>query len=209
MSQAPSTNSSSDLPLEVRGWNWGAFFLNWIWGLGNGTVLGLLMFVPFVNLAIPFVMGAKGNRWAWENRKWQSVDQFKKVQRIWSWVGLGVWVALVGFLTAMFFIVRWNMEGSPVYRLSVAQLNQSSAAMSVLGAPMETEAPMGSLVDGGSTGKAVMAYEVRGPKGRGWVFFEGHKDAECWVIDASELEMEGSGERIDILASDSQDNHSP
>lgn len=177
--------------------------------MGNGTALGLLMFVPFVNLAIPFVMGAKGNRWAWENRKWQDVAQFKKVQRIWSWVGLGFWVALVAFFAAMFHIAQWGMENSPVYRLSVAQLNQSSAAVSVLGAPVETEAPRGSLEDGPNTGKAVMAYEVRGPKGRGWVFFEGHKEAERWVIDAAQLEMEGSGERIDILASDSEDNHSP
>lgn len=199
MSQDPSRNSSSALPLEVRGWNWGAFFLNWIWGLGNGTALGLLMFVPFVNLVIPFVLGAMGNRWAWENRKWRDVAQFKRVQRIWAWVGFGFWVSLVGFVVAMVFLAQLGMRNSAVYELSVAQLNRSSAAVEVLGVPIETKSPSGSLLDSGSVGLASMAYEVHGPKGRGMVFFEGHKQSGHWMVDAAQLEVEGTGERIDLL----------
>jgi len=25
----------ADMPAEIRRWNWGAFFLTWIWGVGN------------------------------------------------------------------------------------------------------------------------------------------------------------------------------
>ena len=50
---------NSTLPPEIKGWNWGAFFLNWIWGIGNSTFIALLMFVPIVNFAMPFVLGAK------------------------------------------------------------------------------------------------------------------------------------------------------
>ena len=57
------------IPDEVRGWNWGAFLLNWIWGLGNSTFIALLMFVPVINLVMPFVLGVKGSSWAWQNRK--------------------------------------------------------------------------------------------------------------------------------------------
>ena len=56
------------VPEELKGWNWGAFFLTWIWGIGNSTYIALLMFIPLVNMILPFVLGAKGNEWAWKNR---------------------------------------------------------------------------------------------------------------------------------------------
>jgi len=40
----------SVVPPEIKGWNWGAFLLNWIWGIGNSTYIALLMFVPLVNI---------------------------------------------------------------------------------------------------------------------------------------------------------------
>ena len=51
----------SVLPPELKGWNWGAFLLNWIWGIGNSTYIAFLMFVPLVNIVMLFVLGAKGN----------------------------------------------------------------------------------------------------------------------------------------------------
>ena len=36
---------------------------------------------------MPFVLGAKGSRWAWRNGRWDSVEHFKRVQRLWAiWV---------------------------------------------------------------------------------------------------------------------------
>ena len=90
-----------DVPAEIRKWNWGAFFLNWIWGLGNSTYISLLMFVPFVNIAMPFVLGAKGSEWAWKHRHWESVAQFKKVQRQWAIAGLLVFVFITAVCTLM------------------------------------------------------------------------------------------------------------
>ena len=45
MSEIQAENTSGRgpdavLPSELRGWNWGAFFLNWVWGLGNQTSPG-------------------------------------------------------------------------------------------------------------------------------------------------------------------------
>jgi len=56
---------NSVIPPEIKGWNWGAFFLNALWGIGNSTYIALLMFVPFVNFIMPFVLAIKGNQWAW------------------------------------------------------------------------------------------------------------------------------------------------
>lgn len=75
------------VPDEIKGWNWGAFLLSWIWGLGNDTYISFLVFIPIFGLAWSFVLGVKGNEWAWQNRTWRSVEQFKKTQKTWAIAG--------------------------------------------------------------------------------------------------------------------------
>jgi hypothetical protein len=95
--------SGAAVPEEVKGWSWGAFFLTWIWGIGNSVWLALLAFVPFVNLVIPFVLGVKGREWAWQAKHWDSVEQFNKTQKTWGMVGLIL--AIIGIV----FAVLWFM----------------------------------------------------------------------------------------------------
>lgn len=91
---------SAVIPPEIRGWNWGAFFLNWIWGLANSTFIALLVFIPFVNIIMIFVLGAKGNEWAWQNKHWESIEQFKRVQKNW---------AVVGFVLFILSTIIWTI----------------------------------------------------------------------------------------------------
>ena len=87
------------IPPEIDRWNWGAFLLNWIWGVGNNTFIALLTLVPIVGFVMLFVLGAKGSRWAWRNGRWDSVEHFKRVQRLWAIWGAIIWlggIALVG-----------------------------------------------------------------------------------------------------------------
>ncbi len=86
---------AADVPL---GWNWGAFFLTWIWGVAHGVWISLLMFVPLVNLVMPFVLGAQGNALAWQSRTWPSLEAFRKRQQIWGWVGLAVFLLSLGLM---------------------------------------------------------------------------------------------------------------
>ena len=72
------------LPPQLYGWNWGAFFLNWIWGIGNNTFIALLCLFPLINIVMIFVLGAKGNEWAWQNKQWQNIEHFKRVQKLWA-----------------------------------------------------------------------------------------------------------------------------
>lgn len=76
----------ASLPAELEGWNWGAFLLTWIWGVGNRVWLSLLALIPlpFARLAMGIVLGIKGNEWAWQSRKWDSIEHFRRTQRIWS-----------------------------------------------------------------------------------------------------------------------------
>lgn len=62
MSDARIPFHSAEIPPELDRWNWGAFLLNWIWGIGNNTFIALLTFVPVVGVVMIFVLGAKGSR---------------------------------------------------------------------------------------------------------------------------------------------------
>lgn len=91
------------VPDGVRGWSWGAFFLNWIWAAGNRTWVGLLALVPYVGFIVAIVLGVKGREWAWQNKRWESVEHFNAVQRRWSIWGLCVALvpAALGILAAI------------------------------------------------------------------------------------------------------------
>ena len=96
MQNTSGQGKESVIPEEIKGWNWGAMLMNWVWGLFNGTFIALLMFVPFANFVMFFMLGAKGNEWAWRNKKWDSVEHFKSVQRKWAIAGLVILVLGVG-----------------------------------------------------------------------------------------------------------------
>lgn len=96
------------VPEEIKGWSWGAFFLNWIWGIGNSVWLALLCFVPFVSLVMPFVLGFKGRKWAWQAKRWDSIEHFKKNQRAWDIAGVVIFWLLFGIGFVWGFIEGWN-----------------------------------------------------------------------------------------------------
>jgi len=77
------------IPDGVKGWSWGAFFLNWIWAIGNRSWIGLLALVPYVGWIMVFWLGFKGREMAWKNKQWESLEHFNRVQRRWSQWGVG------------------------------------------------------------------------------------------------------------------------
>lgn len=77
----------SSVPVEIKGWNWGAFWLTWIWGISNRTYISFLAFVPVINFFIPFYLGSKGNELSWKNREWTDTEKFKEEQKIWTIAG--------------------------------------------------------------------------------------------------------------------------
>jgi len=92
---------SATLPPELKGWNWGAFWLNWIWGIRNRTWIAFLVFIPYFNFVWVFFLGAKGNKWAWQNQKWDSIEQYKKSQRRWAMWGLIIFLCSIVPLIAL------------------------------------------------------------------------------------------------------------
>jgi hypothetical protein len=127
----------AEVPTEVKGgWNWGAFWLPFFWGLSHRTYQTLIVFVlSLISLTYILVVsvtesksdttngmvviifwllgfpvsvwyGLKGNEWAWRNRQFHSVDEFRKVQKAWA-----VWAVILFAL---------NMVGIAVFFVSVA-----------------------------------------------------------------------------------------
>lgn len=99
MENTSGQGATSVVPDEIKGWNWGAFLMNWTWSIGNQTWIGLLALVPYAGLIMAIILGVKGSEWAWQNRRFESVEQFKTVQRIWAYWGLGIFI--VGLLAGI------------------------------------------------------------------------------------------------------------
>lgn len=95
--------AEKEIPDGIRGWSWGAFFLNWIWAIGNKTWIGLLALVPYLGFIMVIVLGVKGREWAWKNKEWASVEEFNRVQRKWSAWGIGIVLGVggIGILAAI------------------------------------------------------------------------------------------------------------
>jgi len=110
MNVANNPAADSALPASAKKWNWGAFFMTWIWGLGNNTYIALLAIIPVVNLVMAFILGAKANQWAWKNKKWENAEQFTRVQELWTAFGLGLFAgcAVTMILVIVVLIVTFN-----------------------------------------------------------------------------------------------------
>lgn len=104
--------AETQVPEEVKRFSWGAFFLNWIWGIGNKSYLTMTIFASILTSFIPLIgafvplglciwFGFNGNEWAWRNKKWDSVEQFHEVQKKWAiW---GIALAAVSIVMSILF----------------------------------------------------------------------------------------------------------
>jgi serine/threonine protein kinase len=93
------------IPMEIKGWNWGAFLLGFFWSIGNQVWIGLLCFIPYIGWVMTILLGVRGNEWAWKSRRWESIEQFKKTQRAWTVAALTILGAIFGLIFLMVFLV--------------------------------------------------------------------------------------------------------
>ncbi|WP_267220706.1 cytochrome c oxidase assembly factor Coa1 family protein [Dyella silvae] len=198
MENTSGGGSRAIVPPEVDRWNWGAFLLTWIWGIGNSTFIAFLMFVPFVNLVMWFVLGAKGSAWAWQNRRWNSIEDFRRTQRKWAlWGGITP-VLFVLIFGGIFWTVATTMKNSGAYQLAVSELRLSREVTEVLGSPITTGIPMGSIQMSGPNGKASLAFSAEGPKGKGKIYVEGVEAMGQWRLEQAVFEDATTKRRIDL-----------
>ncbi len=100
-----ATGKNGAFPAELNRWNWGAFFMGWIWALGMSNIIGFLLCF-FLSGIGNIIVGIKGNEWAWSTRKFDSVEQFKAVQHAWAVWGVVIFlVSLVISGGIMLFVI--------------------------------------------------------------------------------------------------------
>lgn len=101
-----SAGVNGPFPAELNTWNWGAFFLTWIWAIGNSVWIGLLALIGPIALIMAIVLGIKGNEWAWKSRKFDGVQQFKQVQAAWT-----KWGVILFIVSIVITIITWIIIG--------------------------------------------------------------------------------------------------
>lgn len=189
---------------RIGGWSWGGFLLNWIWGVGNNTYIALLTFVPFVGpLVMPFVLGAKGNAWAWRNGRWDSVEHFRRVQRRWAMWGFAIVTAIVCLFGAGVGALFYATTNSEAYKMGVARLQGNRAAVVVLGAPISAGYPTGSISLAGAAGRAALEFSATGSKASGRVALQARKEDGAWSLTSLTLLVDGGERSIDLLRENS------
>jgi hypothetical protein len=110
----------------LGGWNWGAFWLPVLWGLSHNSPqtlwifalwgLSTLVSIPLSlilpnaalgdytsmlvtwpgGIALGIWFGRRGNEWAWRNRRFESVEHFRQVQRVWASWSIGLMSLTIG-----------------------------------------------------------------------------------------------------------------
>jgi serine/threonine protein kinase len=98
-------DASVPVPDEIKGWNWGAFLMPYLWPFTNKVWIGLFACVPQIGWLMAIALGVKGNEWAWKSRRWRSIEQFKAHQRGWTIAGLFIGIPMawiyIGLLASM------------------------------------------------------------------------------------------------------------
>ncbi|WP_202710946.1 hypothetical protein [Sporosalibacterium faouarense] len=111
----------TSVPPGVSKWNWGAFWLTWIWGLANKSYIALLAFLPIVNIIIPFYLGAKGNELAWKNKTWYDIDDLHRTQRKWAIAGWVVAIFIISLIIINVTLEHREMKKTQEYTNEIIQ----------------------------------------------------------------------------------------
>lgn len=101
------TKNEKTFPDELKKFNWGAFLLSWIWAIGNkawfalvpviipmflGRLYILCSILTFISLVW---VGIMGNRWAWNAKNWENIEEFNRVQKLWAGAGAFLMIAIL------------------------------------------------------------------------------------------------------------------
>lgn len=103
-------------PEELKGLNWGAFFLGWIWAIGMKNLVAFLLCFLLGGIG-NIICLFTGNQWAWQSRKFASIEEFKQVQKAWTKWGLILFLivgvfAILAIIAAI--VIPLIMKGSKI-----------------------------------------------------------------------------------------------
>ena len=107
--------------------------------------------------------------------------------------------AVLAFVSALFGMIK----SSDAYQHPLQQAQRSPAAIAALGEPIRPGwLVMGNISVNGPSGEANLQIPLDGPKASGDLFVEAKKSAGAWSYQNLVLQLDGGGQRIDLLQED-------
>jgi hypothetical protein len=197
-------NQPAEIPAELDRWNWGAFFLNWIWGIGNSTYVALLALIPVVNIVMIFVLGARGSRWAWRNRYWRDAEHFRRTQRNWAIAGLVVWIVMIGSAAGMIVGIPYFMKSNEAYQMTMDSIRADDRVKAAIGADLEDSFWINGnvSVNWDGTGDAKLDIPIHGDKGSGSAISHAVRNGGQWDMRLLVVRIDGSDAPIVLVNKD-------
>jgi len=124
--------------------------------------------------------------------------------RNWKWFVptgcLTIIVLFAAFIASICLIVFGAMKSTDVYKDAVARAEANPAVIKALGSPIKE----GMFVSGntnvnGASGESNLSIPISGPKGKGTIYLAAKKSLGRWEYQNLVVEIQRSGERVDLL----------
>ena len=124
--------------------------------------------------------------------------------RNWKWLlGLlvGLAVLALAMVAGLVILVMSLLRGSDVAKEAMARARANPAMVQHLGTPIvEGWWISGSVNLSNDSGDADLLLPISGPKGKGTLHVTAHKRAGTWTYRVMQAAIDGSAEKIDLLA---------
>ena len=121
------------------------------------------------------------------------------MQRLWAIWGVVIWLGAIALFGAIFGGAFYLLGHSEAYELGESRLQASTQAADVLGTPISTGYPMGSITTNGATGRAILSFSATGSKAAGRIFLEAIKKDGVWSLTRLTLKVDGRNGVIDLI----------
>jgi hypothetical protein len=143
--------------------------------------------IPQANVPAPALMPKQRRNWLGRN---------------WKRLLAAVFVCGIVFVVGIFALIMSAMRSSDVVKEAVARARSNAVLAQRLGAPIgEGWFVGGSINVSPGSGDADLSVPISGPKGKGTVYVTAQKTAGTWAYSLMVATVEGSSEKIDLLAS--------
>lgn len=110
------------------------------------------------------------------------------------------------FVTSIVLLVFGAMKSTDVYKDALAKAKANSEVVEALGSPIRDGLFVsGSTNVNGATGASNLSIPISGPKGKGTIYVKAEKSLGRWNYSDLVVEIQATGERIDLLRSPSTD----
>ncbi len=121
--------------------------------------------------------------------------------RNWKWLLAAIFVCGAIFVIGIFTLIMGAMRGSDVAREATARAQANALLGQRLGTPIsEGWLVSGSINVSPDSGDADLSIPISGPRGKGTVYVAAQKIAGTWAYSRMLAAVEGSNEKIDLLA---------